>query len=93
MSDPYKIYSQTGYVFSIENMTISWRSMKQTLVAIFSNHAELIALYEATYECIWLRVVIEYIRSTSGLSSINDAPTNIHEDCHALLLKIGKNDT
>ena len=55
------------------------RSMKQTLVSTSSNHVELIALHEATRECVWLRVVIEYIQSASGLSSINDASTT-HED-------------
>ena len=59
---------------------ISWGSMKQTLVDTYSNHAELISLHEATRECVWLRVVIEYIRSTSKLSPINDGPTTIHED-------------
>ena len=54
--------------------------MKQTLFVTSLNHAKLIALHEATRECVWLRVVIEYIRSTSGLSSINDAPITIHED-------------
>ena len=54
--------------------------MKQTLVDTYSNHAELISLHEATREYVWLRVVIEYIRSTSKLSPINDGPTTIHED-------------
>jgi len=54
--------------------------MKQTLVATSSNHDELIALHEVTRECVWLRLIIEYIRSSSGLSFVNDAPTTIHED-------------
>jgi len=42
MSDPHKVCSQTGYVFTITNTTISWRSTKHILVATSSNHAELI---------------------------------------------------
>ncbi|KAL0286048.1 UNVERIFIED_CONTAM: Retrovirus-related Pol polyprotein from transposon TNT 1-94 [Sesamum angustifolium] len=48
LSDPRKAISQSGYVFMYGETAISWRSTKQTLVAISSNHAELIALYEAS---------------------------------------------
>ena len=51
LSDPHKGRSQSGYVFTIENATISWRSRKQTLVATSINHSELLALYEATRVC------------------------------------------
>ena len=60
--------------------------MKQNLVSTSSNHnAELIAHHEATHECVWLRVVIEYIQSTSGFFFINDAPVTIHEDSVACI--------
>ncbi|KAL0430677.1 UNVERIFIED_CONTAM: Retrovirus-related Pol polyprotein from transposon TNT 1-94 [Sesamum radiatum] len=45
--DPHKAISQSGYVFMYGGTAISWRSTKQTLAATSSNHAELIALYEA----------------------------------------------
>ncbi|KAJ9555653.1 hypothetical protein OSB04_010267 [Centaurea solstitialis] len=63
LSDPHKGRSQSGYVFTIGNTAISWRSRKQTLVATSTNHSELLALYEATRECVWLRAVIGHIRS------------------------------
>ncbi|KAI3727783.1 hypothetical protein L6452_16403 [Arctium lappa] len=47
LSDPHKGRSQTGYVFTIGNTTISWKFTKQTLVATSSNHSEIIALHEA----------------------------------------------
>jgi hypothetical protein len=47
LSDPHKTRSQSGYVFIYGGTTISWRSTKQTLTATSSNHAELIALYDA----------------------------------------------
>jgi hypothetical protein len=51
LSDPHNAKSQTGYVFTHGGTTISWRSQKQTLVATSSNHAEVIALHEASKDC------------------------------------------
>ncbi|XP_049358684.1 secreted RxLR effector protein 161-like [Solanum verrucosum] len=48
LSDPHKARSQTGYLFTYGGTPISWRSMKQTLVATSSNHTEIIAIYEAS---------------------------------------------
>ncbi|CAJ2636501.1 unnamed protein product [Trifolium pratense] len=67
LSDPHNAKSQTGYVFTYGDTTISWRSQKQTLVATSSNHAEVIALHEASKECRWLRSVTQHIQGTSGL--------------------------
>ena len=50
--DPYKSRSQTGYLFICEDTAIYWRSQKQTLIATSSNHAEVIALHEASRECV-----------------------------------------
>ena len=55
LSDPHKGRSQTGYLFTCEDTTMSWRSMKQTLVGASSNHPETIAIHEASQECVWLR--------------------------------------
>ncbi|KAL0345336.1 UNVERIFIED_CONTAM: Secreted RxLR effector protein [Sesamum radiatum] len=52
LSDPHKAISQSGYVFMYGGIAILWYSTKQTLVATSSNHAELIALYEAMRECV-----------------------------------------
>ena len=38
LSDPHRARSQTWYVFTYGGTTISWRSIKQTMVAISSNH-------------------------------------------------------
>ncbi|KAL6176637.1 hypothetical protein ACLB2K_053270 [Fragaria x ananassa] len=89
--DPHKGRSQTGYVFTIRNMTISWRSTKQTLVATSSNHAEIIALHKVVRECVWLRSIIGHIRRTSGLRSTTDKPTCIYEEYAACIeqMKLG----
>ena len=58
LSDPHKARSQMGYVFTYGGMTISWRSVKQTMVATSSNHLEILVVREASRECIWLRSMI-----------------------------------
>ena len=58
LSDPHKTQSQTGYIFTYGNTAISWRSVKQTMVAISSNNSEILAMYEASRECVWLRSMI-----------------------------------
>jgi hypothetical protein len=85
LSDPHKGRSQSGYVFTIGNTAISWRSRKQTLVATSTNHSELLALYEATRECVWLRAFIGHIRSTCELSHDPDEPIVIYEDNTAVI--------
>ena len=62
LSDPHKGRSHIGYLFTCGNTAISWRSIKQTLSATSSNHSEIIAIHEASHECIWLRSVIQHIR-------------------------------
>ncbi|KAK9169287.1 hypothetical protein Syun_001427 [Stephania yunnanensis] len=66
--DPHKARSQTRYVFTCGNIVISWKSVKQTMVATSSNHSEVLAIYEASRECIWLRNMIEHIQESCGLS-------------------------
>ncbi|GKE57886.1 retrovirus-related pol polyprotein from transposon TNT 1-94, partial [Tanacetum coccineum] len=79
LSDPHKSRSQTGYVFLNGSTAISWRSQKQTLVATSSSHAEVIALHEASRECVWLRSMTQLIMTSCGLG-IEKSPTIIHED-------------
>ena len=66
LSDPHKARSQTGYLFTCGDTTISWRSMKQTLVATSSNHAEIIVIHEASRECVWLRSMTHHIQEMCG---------------------------
>ncbi|GKA85865.1 retrovirus-related pol polyprotein from transposon TNT 1-94 [Tanacetum coccineum] len=78
-SDPHKARSQTGYVFLNGGTPISWRSQKQTLVATSSNHAKVIALHEASRECVWLRSMTQLIVTSCRLNN-EKSPTIIHED-------------
>jgi hypothetical protein len=88
LSDPHKARSQTGYLFTCGNTAISWRSVKQTMVATSSNHSEILAIHEASRESIWLRSMIQHIRETCGLSSIKNSPTILYEDNAACITQI-----
>ncbi|XP_074327076.1 secreted RxLR effector protein 161-like [Apium graveolens] len=78
--DPHKGRSQTCYIFTYCDTAISWRSTKQTLAATSSNHAELLSLYEASRECLWLRTLVHHIRDSCGLSVNKRIPTTLYED-------------
>ena len=88
LSDPHKAISQTGYVFNYNGTAISWRSIKQIMVATSSNHSEIIAIHEASRECIWLRSMIHHIQESYGLSSVKDKPTILFEDNAACIAQI-----
>ncbi|KAM6544156.1 hypothetical protein CsatB_028208 [Cannabis sativa] len=88
LSDPHKARSQTGYLFTCGDTAISWRSTKQTLVATSSNHAEILAIHEASRECVWLRSMTQHIRGTCGLTSNKEVPTILYEDNAACIAQL-----
>ena len=47
--------STSGYVFQIGGGAVSWRSKKQTSVALSTAEAEYVALASATQEALWMR--------------------------------------
>nr|ACY01923.1 hypothetical protein [Beta vulgaris] len=89
LSDPQKAKSQSGYLFTYGGTAISWKSTKQTLTATSSNHAELIALYEAGRECVWLRSMIKNIQEECGMEIITTNPT-IYEDNTACITQVSE---
>ena len=48
-------------------------------MATSTNHSEIIALYEASLECVWLHRMINHIQQSCGKGSIK-SPTIIYED-------------
>ncbi|XP_074376805.1 secreted RxLR effector protein 161-like [Apium graveolens] len=52
LSDPHVERSHTCYLFTYCGTVISWKSTKQTIVVTSSNHAELLAIHEASRECV-----------------------------------------
>ena len=79
LSDPHKAKSQTGYVFTNNETVIFWRSQKQTLVATSSNYSEIIALHEASRECVWIRLMTHYIEESYGFP-VNKSLIILYED-------------
>jgi hypothetical protein len=79
LSDPHNGKSQIGFVFLHGETTISWKSCKQILIDMSTNHFEIIALYEAACECAWLCRVINHIQVSCGIELIGP-PTIIYED-------------
>ena len=88
LSDLHKARSQSGYVFTCGDIAVSWRSVKQTMVATCSNHSELLAIHEASRECMWLRSMIQHIRDSSGLSPISNTATSLYEDKTACIAQL-----
>ena len=95
MSDLQKARSQTSYLFTYKGTTISWQSMKQTMIATSSNHAEILVIHEASREGMWLRSVIWHIQKSCGLTHNQHQPTTLHEDNAACIthIKYIKGDT
>jgi predicted lipoprotein len=79
MFDPHNAKSQIGFVFIHGGTAISWKSSKQTLMATSTNHSNIIALYEASRECVWLRRMINHIEQSCVISSMKTL-TVIYED-------------
>ncbi len=69
MSDPNNAKSQTGFVSLHGGTDISWKSSKQTLVDTSTNHSKIIALFEASRECVWLRGMINHVEQSCGIGS------------------------
>jgi hypothetical protein len=87
LSDPHNGRSQIGFVFLQGGTTISWKSSKQTLVTTSTNHSKIIALFEASRECVWLRRMVNHILTTCGIGSF-DSPTIIYEDNSAYVVQM-----
>ena len=54
--------STSGYVFLIGGGAITWKSKKQTTIALSSTEAEYVALSEAGREACWLRNIFEELQ-------------------------------
>ena len=66
--------STSGYVFQICGTAVSWRSKKQSCVALSTAEAEYMALASAAQEAVWMRQLIGDLTTTST------TPMTIYED-------------
>ena len=78
--------STSGYCFALNGSVISWRSRKQSCVALSTSEAEYVALASAGQEAIWLK------RLLNDLNAFNDTCLTIFEDNQAALC-LAKNST
>jgi len=62
--------------------------VKQTITTTSSNHAELLALHEASRECVWLRSLIQHIQESCGSSIGRTDATIIYEDNTACIAQL-----
>ena len=66
--------STSGYLFRLGKSTISWKSKRQSIVALSSMEAEYVALCSAAQETVWLR------RLLSSIGFKQSTPTVLYED-------------
>lgn len=59
--------STSGYLFKLNGGTVSWRSKKQSCVAISTAEAEYIALSAAAQESLWLNQLISELTGSKNL--------------------------
>ncbi|KAL0549202.1 hypothetical protein IC582_013683 [Cucumis melo] len=88
LSDPHKAKSQTGYLFTYGRTAISWQFLKQTMTTTSWNHAKILAIHEASRECVWLRSMTHHIRETCGLSFSKNLSTILFEYNTACIAQI-----
>ena len=88
LSDPHKGRSQIGYLCTYGGTAILWRSTKQTSAVSSSNHAEIIAMHEASQECVWLRMLTQHIQKICGLPLPEKVPTIPNEDNAACIAQL-----
>jgi hypothetical protein len=88
-SDPNTGRSQAGYVFTMGEAAISWRSKKNTVVATSTAHAEIIALYEGTRQAYALKAMMDFVGTATNLYQ-GTPPMVIHEDNEACIAQVQK---
>ncbi|XP_047256209.1 secreted RxLR effector protein 161-like [Capsicum annuum] len=88
LSNPHKARSQMGYLFMYDGATISWHSMKKTLAATSSNHAEIIVIHEMSRERVWLRSMTQHIQKMCEFPLNKDIPTILYEDNVACITQL-----
>ena len=82
--DPNDRKSTSGYIFVMNGGAISWKSRKQTCVALSTAEAEYVALASAAQETAWIRQLL------NDLHHQQDDPTILFEDNQAAVA-ISKN--
>ena len=78
-SDDHK--STLGYIFTLVGGAMSWKSVKQSLIASSTMYAEFVACYGASSQAIWLRNIILELQVVDSISR----PTVIYCENNAVV--------
>lgn len=81
--------SMSGYAFFFNDCLISWKAKRQTLVALSTAEAELIACSETCREATWLKNLLSEIIKGTAIG-VSDNPIRISCDNQSALKIIGK---
>ena len=73
--------STSGYTFLLNNGVITWRSKKQTCIALSTMEAEFIACSAAVQEAVWLRRFLQSLGIVKGSSE----PMIVYSDNQATI--------
>ena len=60
--------STSGYIFIMVDRVVSWRSVKQTLIATSTMEAKSVSYFEATSQGVWLKSFIYGLRVMKSIS-------------------------
>ena len=60
--------SKSGYIFIMAGGAVSWRSVKQTLIATSTMEDEFVSCFEATSQGVWLKSFIYGLRVMEAIS-------------------------
>ena len=59
--------STSGYIFMLVGGAISWKSVKQSLIASLTMYAEFVAYYGASSQAVWLRNLISELQVVDSI--------------------------
>jgi hypothetical protein len=51
------------------------------------NHSKIIALYEASWECVWIHKMMNFVQGSSGIGSL-ESPNIIYKDNAACIVQM-----
>jgi hypothetical protein len=61
--------STSGYIFTLTNGAISWKSSKQTITTLSMMYAEFVACYEATGQTEWFKKFVPKLRVVDSIEN------------------------
>ena len=92
MQDTFNIHirpnHKQGMYLVVMELLFHGDPLSKKMVATSSNHSEIIAIHEASRECIWLRSMIQHIQESYELPAIKYNLITLFEDNVACIAQI-----